>query len=711
MRMQFVSRHLLAVLLLACLFGKEFHAEGQVKLSSAALQIHAGIPILVDSDEDPAIQAAVADLKRDLGKVFGAESPILSSEGDASKGPMIVVTFKGTGTSKYRDSARKGEESYSIQRVGKGPVRIVLQGGDVRGTIYSIYDFSDRALGVPPLWFWTGWQPHPQPAISLSPTLFRQVKEPSVRWRGWFPNDTDMLSPWLSASNDHVDLFLETLLRLRFNVLDVDHISNWDNKPNMGLVLARRCKARGVKVTFTHLAPFGFLLGDWDKYWSTVRHVPSPPRLLSNLAALDEYWTYAIHFAEEENLDVIQSIEFRVDGDKPFWRSFPDAPEDDGQRAQIISSMLSHQMQLLRKVSRGPVPLTRTVFYNEVGEFMNTGELTPPKDPMLIWNYASEQRDHYPRPEIFHPHSAEQDFGYYLNLQFFTTGSHVTAGEGPWKVARNLREVTEGVKPGHLRLVILNVGNFREFVMETSVASALLWDSTTGADEALTLFCARYFDTGAASAIRDLYRDYYDAYWQQKKPDLKNFDRQYIFHDLRYARAAENLLARIEAGPYTTDPLFRDPRMLRIVPSDSGAPDEPHAIVNGTTASIGHLQKVVATAEKISTKIPAENTAFFDESLQSNARFMLSANLFLREIAQAYISLSKVPEAQQHLAAASAYLDGMQAVVTTRRRPYLPNWYERETKFDLNRLASRLEHARLILARTVGTDQVSGGKK
>ena len=190
-----------------------------------------------------------------------------------------------------------------------------------------------------------------------------------------------MLAPWLSESNDDVDIFLETLLRLRFNLLDVDHISNWDDQPNLGLVLARRCKQRGIKVTFTHLAPFGFLLGDWDKYWSTVRHMPSPPLRLSNLKELDEFWTYAIHFVEDEHLDVIQSIEFRVDGDKPFWRSFPDAPQSDSERARVISAMLSHQMHLLRQVSRGPVPLTRTVFYNEVGQFLDAGELTPPKGP------------------------------------------------------------------------------------------------------------------------------------------------------------------------------------------------------------------------------------------------------------------------------------------------------------------------------------------
>lgn len=691
------------VLVVVCLLGSKLDASAQAESSPSPSQIHAGIPILVDPSEDPSIQMAVADLERDLAKVLGAKSSIVSTI--APDSPTIVVTCKGASTRVYRDNTLTADESYSIRRAAGEPIRIVLQGADVRGTIYSIYEFSNRALGVPPLWFWSGWQPHPKPAITLSNTLFGRVHEPAIRWRGWFPNDTDMLEPWLSSSPEHIDLFLETLLRLRFNVLDVDHISNWENRPNIGLLLARGCRARGIRVTFTHLAPFGFLLGDWDQYWTTVRHIPPPPKLLSNISALDEFWTYAIHFVQDEHLDAIQSIEFRVDGDKPFWRDFPDAPKEPAKRAQVITVMLQHQWQLLHKVTHDQAPLTRTVFYNEVGEFLDDGELIPPTDPRLIWNYASEQRDHFPRPEIFEPHPTQRNFGYYFNLQFFTTGSHVVAGEGPWKTEQNLRMVADGVKPGHLNFVMLNVGNLREFAMETSVASAMLWDASTTADEALTAFAATYFGAEAASEVHDVYRAYYDAYWQQKQPDLKNFDRQYIFHDLRYARAAENLLTRIETRRYTSEPLFADSHMLRIVPAHTGASDEVHAIVNGTMASAHRFEDAAATAEKVRSSIPSEDTPFFQEAVEADAQFMRAGNLFLHEIAEAYIAVERPTLAEQHLAQAATHLSEMQAAVTSRERPYLPGWYEHETKFNLQGMAHRLEHARSTLSRAVVSQQ------
>jgi hypothetical protein len=682
------------------LFGAVVGAHGQAQASSTA-ELHGGIPILVDAAEDPAIQAAVADLRRDLRNVLGEDSNVVSATGDLENRPAIVVTCHGAGTGRFRDKALVADEAYSITRSTAGPLRIVLQGSDVRGTIYSIYDFSEHALGVPPLWFWSGWQPRVQSLRRLFPDVFHRVEAPSVRWRGWFPNDTDMLAPWLNASDGHIAIFMETLLRLRYNVLDVDHISNWNNKPNLGLVLARQCKARGIKVTFTHLAPFGFLLGDWDSYWSTVRHMPSPPRLLSNLKAMDEYWTYAIHFVEDEHLDVIQSIEFRVDGDKPFWRSFPDAPKTDEERARVISSMLSHEMQLLRRVSRGPMPLTRTVFYNEVGGFLDAGELAPPTDPKLIWNYANEQRDHYPRPEISAAHSSLQDFGYYFNLQFFTTGSHVAAGEGPWKLEHNLRDVAGEVHPGRLTFVVLNIGNLREFAMEITVASKLLWDSDATADGALKEFIARYFDPAFTDALHGLYRDYYDAYWQQKQSSLKGFPRQYIFHDLRYARAAENLLARIETEHYTAEPLFQDPHMLNIEPSYSGASDETQAILNGTESSGEKFAQVVAAAQAVSAKIAPEDRKYFNENLVSDAMFLLSANRFLHEVADAYVCVGDANAAQQHLTAAAAHLLEMQQALATRKQLSMPDWYDYEKKFDLNGLSRRLEHARVLLAQKV----------
>ncbi len=234
--------------------------------------------------------------------------------------------------------------------------------------------------------------------------------------------------------------------------------------------------------------------------------------------------------------------------------------------------------------------------------------------------------------------------------------------------------------------------------MEISVASKLLWDDKITADDALDDFCAEYFDPALAKPIHDAYRDYYFAYWRQRAPDLKDFPRQYIFHDLRYARAAENLLARIEIGHYTSDPLFRDPHMLKIDPAYSGASDETHAIVNGTTAAAQRLQAVVTIAQHLVEQAPPESHRFLNESLLSDAKFMLAANLFLKDVAESYIAVDDAPSAKRALSAASSHLEEMQAAIASRSTSSMPDWYQHETKFDLPGMSRRLQHAQETIA-------------
>jgi hypothetical protein len=111
-----------------------------------------GVPILVDSSEAGPIAVAVQDLQRDLEKVLGVASPVVTSESAIAGRPAIVVTCAGAATVKYRDATLAGFESHELRAKGTSrEPRIVLEGVDTRGTIYAIYEFSDDYLKVPPL--------------------------------------------------------------------------------------------------------------------------------------------------------------------------------------------------------------------------------------------------------------------------------------------------------------------------------------------------------------------------------------------------------------------------------------------------------------------------------------------------------------------------------------------------------------------------------
>ncbi len=133
--------------------------------------------------------------------------------------------------------------------------------------------------------------------------------------------------------------------------------------------------------------------------------------------------------------------------------------------------------------------------------------------------------------------------------------------------------------------------------------------------------------------------------------------------------------------------------MLKIDPAYSGASDEPHAIVNGTTAAATRLQAVVTTTQHIVEQAPPESRRFLNESLLSDAKFMLAANLFLRDVANGYISVEDAPLANRALSAASVHLEEMQAAIATRETSSMPDWYQHETKFDLPGMSRRLKRA------------------
>ncbi len=161
-----------------------------------------------------------------------------------------------------------------------------------------------------------------------------------------------------------------------------------------------------------------------------------------------------------------------------------------------------------------------------------------------------------------------RQLGYYLNFQFTFTGSHLAPAEGPWKMAANYRMVeAAGTEP--LAFTVVNAGNNREHLAELTANAEMMWRfKGFDADRFLRSFCARYFGADHSG----LYRDYYQAFWRQKQPDIAGFDRQYIFQDMRYARAAEMLLKVMAANIKRPNPL------------------EGHPLDNPNTGSVGYFR-------------------------------------------------------------------------------------------------------------------------
>jgi hypothetical protein len=640
------------------------------------VRLHPGTPIYLPLTTPEPVRRAARDLQRDLKAVLGKESPLIA-EADAGRPGIVIQTSAGLG----------GPESHVV--FTRGP-QVVLQGADTRGAIYAIYTFSEHFLGIPPLWFWASWKPTPQEAISIPPGTRLFYPSPYVRWRAWFPNDQDLLTPWKARSQENYEAFLETMLRLKMNTLEGEMMDrgSFDHPYQAGREF-RLARDRGLAVTGHHMRIFGSNYEHWDLYWRKIRGREPPPLTIANVEGLEDFWRYHIETGWREKFEMIWLIGFRGRSDIPFWTTFPDAPEGDAARAKVIEEMMTREVELLKAATGNPAPVMRITLYNENSDFVAQGLLHPPTDPTLIWTFVGARRDHFPAADVrsFH-NDAHRPVGYYLNFQFTSSGAHLAQAEGPWKMEKNYRMVN-AISGRPLEFSVVNAGNIREFLLELSANARMLWDfEGYRTDAFLREFCAQYFGDANADRAAALYRDFYNSYWTQKKPDIEGFDRQYIFQDMRYARAIEQILSALPKGrdlnPLNEMKMDKNGGYFRIVPTDNGTASQIEAIVKGTTESIARLESIVARATP-------PLSPFFNDHLRTQARFMLGLNQALAATAHAMEAMPDRGRAISCLKEAGNRLADLRNVLHEAEHDRFAGWYDGDHLFNLEKLRQRIQ--------------------
>jgi hypothetical protein len=652
-----------------------------------------GVPIYTSAQPGTPIYIAAQSLQRDLSKMLGATSPIERLTKISKPGICVIDS-----TQDHEMPPLTGWEAHRVfaGNVGGKP-QVILQGADLRGTIYAIYTFSEKVLGVPPLWFFCGWQAVPQTAITMPANLDIRVAPPTVKYRGWFGNDMDLLSKWRKLSPENNVMWLEAALRLKINTIqwsddEIDYSVPYSISPTTKLI-----HEYGLVNTTPHDCPVNSVLKQWGDYWRQARHTEPPEIALINSRALEEFWRYNIESAVKNQLEVLWVIGFRGNGDRPFWTAFKDAPASMQARGEIISRMTARQRQMVLDITDNPESPFQTFFYNEGSDLLAQGYLHPPADPNLIWTYVAARRDHYPNTDLQQvPDGSDRHLGYYFNCQFTSTGSHLAPAEGPWKMEANFRYAASKSRYP-LSFAVVNAGNIREFGFELSAFADMMWDfNRYHTDDYLEKYCATYFGAEHAEAIAKLYQDYYHAFWQQKRNELPFMDRQFVFQDLRYKQAIRSI-CNVFKRPYNPNPL-RDiggeqveGRTYRIVPADNGATNQIDAIINGTTASAARFLVVGREADGIYAKLSEAKRQFFNDNLRAYADFMYHLNECLLNLAKAYQTQASDVTRKELVDHARSEFQAADAAIKSTAHGNFKNWYAGDWIFDLQGTSNALE--------------------
>lgn len=638
--------------------------------------------IVISDIESSPVKLAASTLCKDFKKVMGW-CPNLVEQASADKINLIVATGDNKQNFTNNDYYLDGFESHRID-VESSRRNIYLLGKDMRGTIYAIYTFSEKFLNVPPLWYFSSWVPQHKQVVSIPGSYSYYQKSPQVRYRAWFPNDTDLLTPWRKLSEDNNELWLETMLRLKLNTVELEATVTYpDYKLNSQAKLLRKY---GLVLTSHHHVALNNNFLNWDGYWKKVRHMNPPQLLLSNEKEMIEFWRYSVESVYRSGMENLWQISFRGRNDQPFWAAFEDAPKTDKERAEVINKMVRIQLDLIKEVTGEQNPYVRMTFYDELSDLLAAGYLNPPVGENMLWTFVAARRDHYPNLDLVGFNNSQNvKLGYYFNLQFTSTGAHLAPAEGPWKMEANYRYVNSKAP---LDFSVVNAGNIREFVLSLSANAKMLWNlELYDTNKFLVDYCAMYFGKNHAEEIAKLYHDYFYSYWQQKPSDFPGLERQYLFQDLRYARVYEQIAEWFVKRVYAPNPLHdigyeRMPgRSFRIEGSS-----QIDSLLVGMKKTTPRFQAVAEHCRIMLDKLPKDKKTFFIDNLYAPCLYMAELSCSMKNYILAYKALEDTESCREYLKQAIIHLEKARDALYATKHGVFISWYEGDSingKFNL----------------------------
>ena len=488
--------------------------------------------ILVETNQDRAVLRAVNDLAEDLFRVTGQKPKVAEFFSGDTKTGIIIGTI---GQSKIIDQlvAQKklavtsvgGEwESYVLQVVENplpGMTRaLVIAGSDRRGTIFGIYELSER-IGVSPWNWWADVPVKQHNFISVSGGQLLQGP-PAVKFRGIFLNDEDFgLRPWASKTFDpelgnigpktYAKIF-ELLLRLHANCLwpAMHHGSRAFNFYPENKVVA---DTYGIVMGSSHCEQMlRNNVDEWDeKKFGEYNYV-------GNRAGVLKYWEQRVR--ENARFDSLYTVGMRGihDGAMPGGGT-------QREKAARLHEIISDQREMLSRLVNSNLALVPQIFcpYKEV---LSLYRIAPeiPDDITLVWpddnyGYIREFSDARERRR-------SGGAGVYYHISYWGAPyNYLWLNSTP--PALIAEEMTKAFDYGANRVWILNVGDLKPGEIGMEFFLRLAWNphqlDAGAAEDLLLKMAARDFGTEPAPVIVKIWNEYFRLN-QPRKPEHMGFD-------------------------------------------------------------------------------------------------------------------------------------------------------------------------------------------
>jgi hypothetical protein len=616
----------------------------------ARVVVNAETPIFIDIGEPGPLQKAADDLAADFQRVFGRPPRILHDPTSFS-GTIIWIALNH-GLPKQVEHL-SGWERLHIQVVALTTSEaathnaVVLTGSDLRGAIYSIYQFSQQFLGVDPFYWWTDHIPQRRTAVDL-PEGFSLTEGPSFHYRGWFINDEDLLTGWRPGNADNTGISLNTwdhifeaILRLKGDMV-VPGTFTFPYEPQI-----RAAGQRGLIVTQHHVNTLG--LNTWR--WPSDK----PMSYVSNRQLLESAWSRSVSQYPKDT-ETLWSVGFRGKNDQPFWSDDPDAPASDADRAKIIRAAIDRQIDIVH--NQYPQAEFFMNAWGEAGDFLHEGLLKLPDSVTLIWTDDGNGI-------VQDDNKLASGQGVYYHIADLS--NHYSEMVSP---ARLQRQLGRAATIGATRWLLLNTSNVRPVVMMTRAAMELAWNSddwvaahSAKSFEYLSKWGNEEFGERAAGPLADYYEAYFSAP-PVRHNALHNSEEDVTASDAFYLDAAQLLLGALlkeKSDPKSFLEWWWWPGQFQ------SADDVARTLLNVCGAADERWTHAKLLAEKAKPFVRRERQSFFQTNVLTQVDLHLHFNRMLVDLAR---MVREVGEYEKITALRSAIAEGRMAVAAMHAAEY-----------------------------------------
>ena len=528
--------------------------------------------LYISSEDYPGVIRALKDLKTDIGKVTGKEPGISFDKPKNKTLPVLVGTL---GKSKLIDGLVKSKkidatnikntwENFIIQVVND-PMpgldqALVIVGSDKRGTIYGIYDVSEK-IGVSPWYWWADVPVNHQDQLFVKAGTYSEG--PSVKYRGIFINDeAPALSNWVAekygqvAPSENPPIrggvanyghefyahIFELLLRIKANYL---WPAMWGNAFNEDdAENPRLADEYGIVMGTSHQEPMIRAQQEWDRRYSRTL---GPWDYKKHPDVMESFWRDGI--SRNKNYESVVTMGLRGANDSEM-------KGDMKTNIAMVEGIIQTQQKILSEEYKKPLVEIPQAWclYKEINEYYNEG-MKVPDDITLLW--ADDNWGYIRRLPNEEERQRKGGAGVYYHFDY-----HGGPRSYEWINTNPLPKIWEQMslakQYGADRIWIVNVGHFRGYELPTEYFMNLAWNTERWTSENINEYTekwtSREFGSTYAKDIAEIVSGY-GKFNARRKPEsltpktysLTNFNEaETVVADYKaLAQKAETIAAKL----------------------------------------------------------------------------------------------------------------------------------------------------------------------